>query len=172
MAKVWIEESTLINIANAIRRKKGTTELINPSDFATEIDSIYSNESGVEETYEDMLYDHFSINKIDYPYILLTVQFGGSFTHATVYFSPNQHGATDSSFTVAGQSIRARYTPSGDYDWDMKTAVEKIIENATTTESFNSGNAHNSTRESHDIYGNFENEYLDGRLDTQVDSES
>lgn len=122
-------------------------------------------------TYASMLYAHFGVSEIDYPYILLTVQFGGSFTHATVYFSPNQHSASDSSFFVAGQSIRARYTPSGDYDWDMKTAVEKIIENATTTESFNGGNGHSSTRESHDIYGNFENEYLDGRLDTPVEEE-
>lgn len=40
MAKVFIEESTLANIGNAIRTQKGTSALINPSNMAEEILSI------------------------------------------------------------------------------------------------------------------------------------
>lgn len=40
MAKVFIEESTLTNIGNAIRTKKGTTAKIDPANFASEIQAI------------------------------------------------------------------------------------------------------------------------------------
>lgn len=40
--KVFILESTLINIGNSIRNKKGTTAKINPLDIPNEIDSIRS----------------------------------------------------------------------------------------------------------------------------------
>lgn len=40
MAKVFIEESTLTNVGNAIRAKKGTTAKIDPANFASEIQAI------------------------------------------------------------------------------------------------------------------------------------
>ena len=40
MAKVFIEDSTLTAIGNAIRNKKGTNNLINPANFAAEIEGI------------------------------------------------------------------------------------------------------------------------------------
>lgn len=42
MAKVFIEESTLTSIGDAIRAKTGATELISPADMATEIEGIES----------------------------------------------------------------------------------------------------------------------------------
>ena len=40
MGKVLIDESTLTDIADSIRSKKGTTELINPANYASEISGI------------------------------------------------------------------------------------------------------------------------------------
>jgi hypothetical protein len=40
MGKVLIDESTLTNIADSIRSKKGTTDLINPANYASEISGI------------------------------------------------------------------------------------------------------------------------------------
>lgn len=42
MGKKLIQESTLTDIANAIREKKGTTDALDPANFATEISSIAS----------------------------------------------------------------------------------------------------------------------------------
>lgn len=42
MSKVFIEESTLTSIGDAIRAKTGATELISPADMATEIEGIES----------------------------------------------------------------------------------------------------------------------------------
>jgi hypothetical protein len=46
MAKVFIEESTLTAIGNAIRNKRGTTTLIDPADFAGEIQAIETGGGG------------------------------------------------------------------------------------------------------------------------------
>ena len=46
MAKVFIQESTLTSIGDAIRAKKGTTALIDPAKFATEINSIVAGGGG------------------------------------------------------------------------------------------------------------------------------
>lgn len=54
MAKVFIEESTLTNIGNAIRSKTGKTELIDPAVMHTEIASITSGGGGYEPTEEDL----------------------------------------------------------------------------------------------------------------------
>ena len=40
MAKRFIEESTLTDIADAIREKKGSSELLDPADFASEVRGI------------------------------------------------------------------------------------------------------------------------------------
>lgn len=45
MAKVLIDESTLTDIADSIRSKKGTTKLIDPSNYAQEISGIESGGS-------------------------------------------------------------------------------------------------------------------------------
>lgn len=46
MSKVFIEESTLSSIGNAIRQKTGKSELISPGNMPTEIASITSGSSG------------------------------------------------------------------------------------------------------------------------------
>lgn len=46
MAKVFIEESTLTAIGNAIRNKRGITTLIDPADFAGEIEAIETGGGG------------------------------------------------------------------------------------------------------------------------------
>ena len=48
MAKVFIEETTLTNIGNAIRDKEGTSELIPVTDMATRIAAIESGGGGAE----------------------------------------------------------------------------------------------------------------------------
>jgi hypothetical protein len=40
MAERFIEESTLTDIADAIREKKGTSEMLDPANFAEEIEGI------------------------------------------------------------------------------------------------------------------------------------
>lgn len=50
MAKVFIEETTLTNIGNAIRDKEGTSELIPVTDMATRIAAIESGGGGAEVT--------------------------------------------------------------------------------------------------------------------------
>jgi hypothetical protein len=45
MGKVLIDEITLTNIADSIRSKKGTTELINPANYASEISGITGGSS-------------------------------------------------------------------------------------------------------------------------------
>lgn len=49
MSKVFIEESTLSSIGNAIRAKTGKSELINPANMPTEISSITTGGSGADE---------------------------------------------------------------------------------------------------------------------------
>lgn len=53
MAKVFIEETTLTNIGNAIRDKEGTTELIPVNDMATRITAIETG--GNEPTDEELV---------------------------------------------------------------------------------------------------------------------
>jgi hypothetical protein len=50
MAKYTLEESTLTNIADAIRAKTGKNDKITPSDFAEEISSIEGNNGVVLPT--------------------------------------------------------------------------------------------------------------------------
>lgn len=49
MGKVFIQESTLTSIADSIRSKKGTTDLIDPANMATEIASITTGGGGLPE---------------------------------------------------------------------------------------------------------------------------
>ena len=46
MAKVFIEESTLVGMADLIRESKGTTELYDPADFSDEFREIIESGSG------------------------------------------------------------------------------------------------------------------------------
>ena len=46
-----IQESTLTDIANAIREKKGTTDALDPANFATEISSIASGGGEIPSEY-------------------------------------------------------------------------------------------------------------------------
>lgn len=48
MAKVFIEETTLTAIGDAIRSKTGKTELIDPANMSTEIASITTGGGGYE----------------------------------------------------------------------------------------------------------------------------
>ena len=48
MAKRFIDESTLTDIADAIREKKGTSDTIDPANFASEIAGITSDGGTVE----------------------------------------------------------------------------------------------------------------------------
>ena len=49
MAKVFIEESTLTNIGNAIRNKTGKSELLSPASMATEIGAIQTGGGEIGE---------------------------------------------------------------------------------------------------------------------------
>ena len=49
MAKVFIEESTLTNIGNAIRNKTGKSELLSPASMATEIEAIQTGGGEIGE---------------------------------------------------------------------------------------------------------------------------
>lgn len=64
MAKVFIEDSTLTAIGDAIRNKKGTTALIDPANFADEIEAIETG-GGSDETLKALI--DGSITKIDIP---------------------------------------------------------------------------------------------------------
>lgn len=58
MAKVLIDESTLTDIADSIRSKKGTTDLINPANYANEISGISGGGGiSVPNSYTVNLYD-------------------------------------------------------------------------------------------------------------------
>lgn len=48
MAKVFIQESTLTAIGDAIRSKTGKTELIDPANMSTEIASITTGGGGYD----------------------------------------------------------------------------------------------------------------------------
>lgn len=48
MAKVFIEESTLTNIGDAIRNKTGKSELLSPASMATEIEAIQTGGGEIE----------------------------------------------------------------------------------------------------------------------------
>jgi hypothetical protein len=48
MAKVFIEETTLTSIGDAIREKGGTSELINPLDMPNAITNLPSGGGGIE----------------------------------------------------------------------------------------------------------------------------
>lgn len=73
MSKVFIEESTLSSIGNAIRAKTGKSELINPANMPTEISSITTGGSGADENEiiskfvtGESYSGEFINNKIDY----------------------------------------------------------------------------------------------------------
>ena len=52
MAKVFIEETTLTAIGDAIREKEGTTELIPVTEMSTRISAIQGGGSGEYEDFE------------------------------------------------------------------------------------------------------------------------
>lgn len=55
MAKIFIEETTLTAIANAIREKEGTTELVPVNDMATRIKAIEAGGGEIEfENFEEV----------------------------------------------------------------------------------------------------------------------
>jgi hypothetical protein len=56
MAKVFIEETTLTAIGDAIRGKTGKTDLIDPANMSAEIAGIEAGGGGVEPTAEDLTY--------------------------------------------------------------------------------------------------------------------
>lgn len=67
MSKVFIEESTLTSIGNAIREKNGTTELIAPLDMAGAIEAIEAGGSGgggYEPTDAELTYQSYSNNGV------------------------------------------------------------------------------------------------------------
>lgn len=67
MAKVLIDESTLTDIADSIRSKKGTTALINPANYASEIIGITgSGGSTVSNSYTVNLYDENDVITASY----------------------------------------------------------------------------------------------------------
>lgn len=56
MSKVFIEESTLASIGDAIREKTGTTELIAPGDMPAKISEITGGGSGDWPSAEEVEY--------------------------------------------------------------------------------------------------------------------
>lgn len=72
MAKNDNLKDFVTDVADAIREKKGTTDLINPQDFSAEIKSIESNGGGSGES-GDWVY--FSVPDDEYSKVALT-QFG------------------------------------------------------------------------------------------------
>lgn len=67
MAKVLIDESTLTDIADSIRSKKGTTALINPANYASEISGISGGGgSSVPNSYTVNLYDENDVLTASY----------------------------------------------------------------------------------------------------------
>jgi hypothetical protein len=56
MAKVFIEETTLTAIGDAIRGKEGSTELVPVNDMATRISAIEAGGGGYEPTAEDLTF--------------------------------------------------------------------------------------------------------------------
>lgn len=67
MSKVFIEESTLSSIGNAIRQKTGKSELISPGNMPTEIASITTGSSGTggDEKLRQILNGSFSGEYVD-----------------------------------------------------------------------------------------------------------
>lgn len=67
MSKVFIEESTLSSIGNAIRQKTGKSELISPGNMPTEIASITTGGGGTggDEKFKQILNGTFSGEYID-----------------------------------------------------------------------------------------------------------
>lgn len=57
MSKVWINKSTLTDIANAIRSKKGSSALIDPSNFANEIQGISGGGSSIANSFTVNFYN-------------------------------------------------------------------------------------------------------------------
>lgn len=62
MANVFIEESTMTAIGNAIRAKTGGTAGILPEDMPAQIESISSGSSGSTDGYYDTFWDAFQKN--------------------------------------------------------------------------------------------------------------
>lgn len=56
MAEKLIQDTTLTNVANAIRSKDGTSAPIQVSDFATRISNIPSGEQFYGDTFYNLIY--------------------------------------------------------------------------------------------------------------------
>ena len=68
MAKVTINESTLTDIADAIRAKTGDSALIDPADMADEIESIPTGGSDPEVSKKDVVFIDDMAQKVVYSY--------------------------------------------------------------------------------------------------------
>ena len=65
MAKVYLEDTTLTGIGNAIREKNGTTDLLLPSEMITAIQSISGGDMELVDymRLSDLIF-HFSISPL------------------------------------------------------------------------------------------------------------
>lgn len=87
MSKVFIEESTLSSIGNAIREKNGTTELIAPLDMGAAIAAIEAGGGGYMPTDEELTFNSWDGLFANGKHAWIVREFGNKFRFINTYNS-------------------------------------------------------------------------------------
>lgn len=108
MAKNDNLQDFLTDVANAIRNKKGTSDLINPQNFSSEIESIESNSFNAE-----LFYGFWQLKKDNQTYVL-KVYDTNKLNYEIYASSPTKY--TDISYTIINDTIEFQFVSGGSND--------------------------------------------------------
>lgn len=123
MAKNDNLQDFLTDVANAIRNKKGTSDLINPQNFSSEIESIESNSFNVE-----LFYGFWQLKKDNQTYVI-KVYDTGKLDYEIYASSPTKY--TDISYTIINDTIEFQFVSGGSADNIEITVKTFKYENGT-----------------------------------------
>lgn len=125
MPKVFIEETTLTAIGNAIREKEGTTELVPVNDMATRISAIETGSDPIIESLEITSNGTYTATDCD-GYSPITVNV------------PQDGGPPEEAFTISGNKPFFNYY--GTWDWFFRLYGHKVkTENLDSCQSIFQG---------------------------------
>jgi hypothetical protein len=176
MAKVFIEETTLTAIGNAIRGKTGKTELIDPANMSTEIASIEAGGGGGGDLPEEAFtwtgsisykgaYNHWNWFLETYSPRITTSGLDGT---EYCFYNSDKLTTCPQQFNVTN-GYKFSYSFSG---CKKLTTCPKIRGTLTIANGFNCGDMLKDCRSLRDIEDLFLPEMLDGVKDFKVTSTS
>lgn len=134
MAKNDNLQDFLTDVANAIRNKKGTSNLINPQNFSSEIESIESSSFNVE-----LFYGFWQLKKDNQTYVL-KVYDTGKLDYEIYTSSPTKY--TDINYTIINDTIEFQFVSGGSSD-NIEITVKKFKYENDTLIDINTNDIYN-----------------------------